>query len=77
MSSLDEKELEMLRDAVDRAQRRQGRERLQDPAIKSIIQIVEDFIASKKLICYGGTAINNILPMEDQFYDKDAEHSPP
>lgn len=73
MSSLDEKELEMLRDAVDRAQRRQGRERLQDPAIKSIIQIVEDFIASKKLICYGGTAINNILPVGLQFYDKNTE----
>ena len=25
------------------------------------------------MICYGGTAINNILPKDDQFYDKDIE----
>ena len=24
-------------------------------------------------MCYGGTAINNILPEEDQFYDKSIE----
>jgi hypothetical protein len=34
---------------------------------------VEDFIKKKNLICYGGTAINNILPTEDQFYNKDVE----
>ena len=27
----------------------------------------------KKCICYGGTAINNILPKHAQFYDKDVE----
>ena len=25
------------------------------------------------MVCYGGTAINNILPLDDQFYDKDIE----
>ena len=25
------------------------------------------------MVCYGGTAINNILPVEDQFYDKTIE----
>jgi hypothetical protein len=38
--------------------------------MSDIIQIVEDFIQKKKSICYGGTAINNILPKEDQFYDR-------
>ena len=28
---------------------------------------------STKTVCYGGTAINNILPVEDQFYDKSIE----
>jgi hypothetical protein len=36
-----------------------------------MIKIVEDFIIRKKLICYGGTAINNILPERDQFYNKE------
>ena len=38
-----------------------------------IIQIVENFIKRKNLICYGGTAINNILPKEAQFYNKEYE----
>lgn len=73
MSKLEEKELDMLRRAVDNAQRRQGRLRLQDPSMKSIISIVEDFIKTKNLVCYGGTAINNILPLGMQFYDKNTE----
>jgi hypothetical protein len=36
-----------------------------------MIKIVEDFIIRKKLICYGGTAINNILPERDQFYKEE------
>ena len=31
------------------------------------------FLTKKKLVCYGGTAINNILPEEDKFYDKSIE----
>ena len=46
---------------------------IDSPEIKKIIKVVEDFIRSKKLVCYGGTAINNILPKDDQFYDKDYE----
>ena len=35
--------------------------------------MVEDFLIRKKRICYGGTAINNILPKYHQFYNKDLE----
>ena len=35
--------------------------------------ILENFLREKKLVCYGGTAINNILPQSDQFYDKNIE----
>ena len=42
---------------------------------QKIINIVENFISDNKLVCYGGTAINNILPKEDQFYNKDIEMS--
>ena len=44
-----------------------------NPDIKKIITILENFLKSKPLICYGGTAINNILPKQDQFYNKDLE----
>jgi len=33
-----------------------------------IIKKVEEFIKKKKLICYGGTALNNLLPDDKQFY---------
>ena len=66
-------ELEILRDAIDKAEVREGEKKIRDPKIQEIISIVESFLRSKKLMCYGGTAINNILPEKDQFYNKDIE----
>ena len=36
---------------------------------EDILNVVEKFIIDNKLICYGGTAINNILPKKEQFYN--------
>lgn len=69
----DDKELEILRKAVDVVEARKGKETMRDPEVKKIIETVEQFIVDKKLVCYGGTAINNILPEDAQFYDKDIE----
>jgi hypothetical protein len=66
-------ELAILRMAVDKAEEKMKKRVVNSDDIKKIIKIVEDFIEKKNLICYGGTAINNILPEEDQFYDKDVE----
>jgi len=66
-------ELAILRMAVDNAEEKIGKRIVNSEEIKKMIGIVEDFIKVKNLICYGGTAINNILPLEDQFYDKDVE----
>ena len=71
--SFAECELAILRIAVDEAQEKMGKRIVNSEDIQKIIDIVEEFIKKKKLICYGGTAINNILPEEDQFYDKDVE----
>jgi hypothetical protein len=71
--SFEDCELAILRSAVDKAEERQGRKDANSPDIKRIISVVENFIRSKKVICYGGTAINNILPKQDQFYNKDIE----
>ena len=71
--SFEECELAILRKAVDKAEYKEGKKILNNPEITDIIKIVEEFLKSKKLICYGGTAINNILPEQDQFYDKEIE----
>jgi hypothetical protein len=66
-------ELAILRQAVDENEETKGKKIVNTSEIKSILKIVEDFLIKKKLMCYGGTAINNILPSYDQFYNRDAE----
>lgn len=71
--SLQECELAIVRTAVDAIEELEGKSMVDDPKVRDIIAIMEDFMRDEKLICYGGTAINNILPEEDQFYDHDVE----
>jgi hypothetical protein len=66
-------ELTILRMAVDQAEEKMGKRVVNSEDVQKIIDIVEEFIKRKKEICYGGTAINNILPEEDRFYNKDVE----
>jgi len=66
-------ELAILRSAIDKAEEIQGRKVANSSEVKRIIGIVENFLRKKSLICYGGTAINNILPKQDQFYNTDIE----
>jgi len=40
-----------------------------DPEIRKIMKHVQSFIQRRRVLCYGGTAINNILPKKEQFYD--------
>jgi hypothetical protein len=72
-SNFKDKELAILREAVDKAEERSGKKIAQSEEVKQIMNIVENFLRFKKLVCYGGTAINNILPVQDQFYNKNIE----
>ena len=71
--TLEEIELAVLRSAVDKIEQKTGKKLLHNPEIQEIIHVVENFLQNRKRICYGGTAINNILPLEDQFYNKEIE----
>jgi hypothetical protein len=73
MTSIFDKELELIKSSIKDIERRQGEKKVNNPHVRQLIEIVEDFLRKKKLICYGGTAINNVLPQKDQFYDKDVE----
>ena len=66
-------ELAVLRQAVDESEKQQGAKVATSPDVQKIIHILEEFLVRKHLICYGGTAINNILPKESQFYNRDIE----
>ena len=71
--TFQECELAILRHAVDQSEERKGKQIAQSADVHDIIRILEDFLRKKKCVCYGGTAINNILPKHEQFYDRDVE----
>ena len=71
--TFEECELTILRQAVDDTEELQGQKKVNSKEIQDMLKIVEDFIINKKLVCYGGTAINNILPKYAQFYKRDIE----
>jgi hypothetical protein len=71
--SFDECELAILRMQVDEAQKKMSKRAVNTPDIKRIITIVEEFIKKKQLVCYGGIAINALLPEDEKIYDFELE----
>jgi len=71
-SKLTFKECEsaILRMQVNAAQTKIAKRELDSDKMQNIIKITEEFIKNNDVICYGGTAINNILPKKAQFYDR-------
>jgi hypothetical protein len=67
-----EKEIKILQNAIEEASNKK-KNIIKSTIIKNIFNILENFLKSKKLVCYGGTAINNILPKQEQFYNKNIE----
>jgi hypothetical protein len=55
------------------AQAQLDRETAKNPVLKNALSIVEQFIKKKRVMCYGGTAINNLLPPQDRFYNLDKD----
>lgn len=58
---------------VDQLEDENNRRAASDPLVKTALGIVEAFLKEHKVICYGGTAINNLLPKEDQFYNPETD----
>ena len=67
--SIYQKELTFLRNAVD-VKESQDKHILRSPTTLDIIRILETFLKQGDFLCYGGMAVNNILPPSKQFYDK-------
>ena len=68
-----QKELVLLKKAADNSIKKRGKKNLECSTIKRIIEILENYLKDNDFVCYGGTAINNILPAYDQFYKKKIE----
>jgi hypothetical protein len=44
-----------------------------DPGTITSLSVVKNFLKTHRVLCYGGTAINNLLPKEDQFYNPEED----
>ena len=55
------------------AQDIQDKDNVNNPMVKKSISIVKHFIQHNRVMCYGGTAINNLLPKEDRFYNEEKD----
>ena len=66
-------ELAILRMQVDEAQAKIAKRVLNTDEMQTIFKIVEDFIKKKSLVCYGGIAINALLPDDDKIYDSNID----
>ena len=66
-------ELAIIRHAADENEKKQGEKIINSEDIRDIIKILEEFIIRKRVICYGGIAINNILPKNVQFYNYNSD----
>lgn len=65
--------MEEIQKAAEKAQDIIDKNAASDPQIKKMMTIVHKFVQKEKVICYGGTAINNILPKKKQFYNPEKD----
>jgi hypothetical protein len=65
--------MEELEQIVERLELENDKRAASDPLTKTALSIVEEFLKTHRVMCYGGTAINNLLPREDQFYDPNVD----
>lgn len=68
-----QKQLDLLKNAVEEAQDAIGYEQAHNPEILYALDIIEHFLRKRKRVCYGGTAINAVLPKKLRFYDEDKD----
>lgn len=65
--------LERLAAAVTEAEERNDYEAAHNEPLLKALNIVKRFIRSKGRVCYGGTAMNAILPPKDRFYNPEVD----
>jgi hypothetical protein len=61
--------MEDLEKIIDHLQLENDKKAAANPVTKQSLSIVHQFLKDHPVMCYGGTAINNLLPEEDRFYD--------
>jgi hypothetical protein len=65
--------MEELEAIIGQLEQENNKRAASDPLVKTALGVVESFVKEHKVLCYGGTAINNLLPKEDRFYDPEID----
>ena len=65
--------MESIEAIADIAQSKLDKENAQNIAVKTVLDIVYNFLTQNRVMCYGGTAINNLLPVKERFYDPERD----
>ena len=68
--SFEECEYIIMKSAIEESLKIQGERIVNNEETRTILKILVDFLIDNRLVCYGGTAVNNILPKKAQFYNK-------
>ena len=71
--SFEQCELQTARVAISTAMHIKAHAIASSPKTKAMTAVVEDFLRKTKCVCYGGAAINNLLPSTQQFYNLDTQ----
>jgi hypothetical protein len=61
--------MEQLEQIVEQLELQNDKAAAANPLTQESLRIVEKFLKENQVMCYGGTAINNLLPPEERFYD--------
>jgi hypothetical protein len=61
--------MEDLEKVIEQLQLENDKKAAADPSVKASLNVVAEFLTMHPVMCYGGTAINNLLPPADRFYD--------
>jgi len=65
--------MEEIRKIVKDLETENNRVAASDPGTVTSLAVVKNFLKNHRVLCYGGTAINNLLPKEDQFYNPEED----
>jgi hypothetical protein len=64
-----QRQFELLNEVMEEGKKRVDWETAHDEQIVHAIQVIERFLRKRHRLCYGGQAINSLLPTKHRFYD--------
>lgn len=65
--------MEEIEKAAEQAQEIIDKTLVADPTIRKILDVVYGFMQKNRVLAYGGTALNNLLPKSKQFYSPETD----